>query len=104
MCRVMRQAWVWSGLLAAVLHVNLFAQLDPETRRLIQIGYNQPLEGKAPIAGYGFFYYNQPDFYKTNMTLRFAVAPIYFDGELAFKGLLGPNTDLGIGLAGGGFA
>ncbi len=86
------------------LHLSVFGQLDPEQRRLIQVAYNQPLEGRAPIAAYGFFYYNNPDFFNTNTTLRLAVAPIYLDGELGFKGLLGPNTDLGVGLAGGGFA
>lgn len=80
------------------------AQLDPEYRRLIQLGYNQPLEGKGPIAGYGFFYYNQPRCYATNLTLRVVVAPVYLDTELGFQGLLGPHTDLAIGAAGGGFA
>ena len=41
---------------------------------------------------------------RTNLTLRLAVAPVYVDSELGFVGALGPNTDLGIGLAGGGFA
>lgn len=82
----------------------LRAQLDPEKRRLVQVGFNQPLEGSAPIAAYGFYYYNNPEFLNTNMTLRLAVAPIYVDTELAFKGVLTPNTDIGIGLAGGGFA
>lgn len=80
------------------------AQLDPEHRRLVQIGYNQPLEGRGPIAGYGFFYYSRPDFLATNLTLRVAVAPIYLDTELGFRGLLGPSTDLAFGAAGGGFA
>jgi hypothetical protein len=87
-----------------VLQISTFAQLDPEKRRLIEVGYNQPLEGRAPIAAYGFFYYSNPDFFGTNMTLRLAVAPIYLDGELGFKRLLGENTDLGVGFAGGGFA
>jgi hypothetical protein len=81
-----------------------FGQLDPEKRRLVQFGYNQPLEGKSPISGYGFFYYNQPHFGATNLTLRAAVAPIYLDTELGFAGLLGAHTDLALGLAGGGFA
>jgi hypothetical protein len=80
------------------------AQIDPEKRRLIQLGYNQPLEGRGPIAGYGFFYYNKPQFCSTNLTLRLAIAPIYLDSELGFSGLLGPKTDLAVGLAGGGFA
>jgi hypothetical protein len=93
-----------SGLAAALLVPPVHAQLDPEKRRLVQIGYNQPLEGSAPMAGYGFFYYNNPEIYRTNMVLRLAVAPVYIDSELGFRGLLGPRTDLGIGLAGGGFA
>lgn len=80
------------------------AQLDPEYRRLVQLGYNQPLEGKGPVAAYGFFYYNQPNFYSSNLVLRAAVAPVYLDSELGFKHLLGPNTDFGLGIAGGGFA
>lgn len=80
------------------------AQLDPEYRRLIQLGYNQPVEGRGPIAAYGFFYYNQPNFYSSNLVLRAAIAPVYLDSELGFKSLLGPHTDFGIGVAGGGFA
>jgi hypothetical protein len=83
---------------------SAFGQLDPEKRRLIQLGYNQPMEGSAPIAAYGFFYYNRPGFLETNLTLRLAVAPIYVDAELGISGVLTPNTDLGIGIAGGGFA
>ena len=82
----------------------VFAQLDPVRRDLLQLGYNQPLEGHAPFAGYAFFYHNQPDFLRTNLTLRLAVAPVYLDSELGFVGGLGPNTDLGVGVAGGGFS
>jgi hypothetical protein len=82
----------------------LFAQIDPVKRDLIQLGYNQPLEGHAPFAGYAFYYHNQPDFLRTNLTLRLAVAPVYLDSELGFVQGLGPHTDFGIGLAGGGFA
>ncbi len=81
-----------------------FAQIDPEKRQLIQIGYNQPLEGKGPIAGYAYYYLNQPEFVHTNLTLRLAIAPVYLDSELGIAHALGQNTDLGIGLAGGGFA
>src|SRR5208283_5676838 len=51
-----------------------------------------------------YYYHNQPDFLRTNLTLRLAIAPTYLDSELGFLGALGPNTDLGFGLAGGGFA
>lgn len=80
------------------------AQIDPTQRRIVQLGYNQPTEGKAPFAGYAFYYHNQPGFVRTNWTLRAAVAPVYADTELGFRGLLSPQTDLGVGIAGGGFA
>jgi hypothetical protein len=93
----------------ALLWVSLFApghvsaQIDPVRRDLIQLGYNQAFEGHAPFAGYAFYYHNQPDFLRTNLTLRLAVAPVYLDSELGFVHGLGPNTDFALGLAGGGF-
>lgn len=90
--------------LALFLPVIASAQIDPVKRDLIQIGYNQPLEGRAPLAGYAFFYHNQPDFLRTNLTLRLALAPVYLDSELGFNHGLGPDTDFAIGVAGGGFA
>jgi hypothetical protein len=80
------------------------AQIDPVKRDLIQLGYNAAFEGHAPLAGYAFYYHNQPDFLRTNLTWRLAVAPVYLDSELGFVGGLGPNTDFAVGLAGGGFA
>ena len=62
------------------------------------------VEGHTPFAGYAFYYHNQPDFLRTNLTLRLALAPVYLDTELGFVGGLGPHTDFAIGLAGGGFA
>jgi len=92
---------LWLMLFAPIF---VFAQIDPIKRDLIQFGYNQPLEGHAPFAGYAFYYHNQPDFLRTNLTLRLALAPVYLDSELGFVGGLGPNTDFAVGLAGGGFA
>lgn len=94
---------IWVLLLGLVLQNSSHAQLDPVKRRLLQLGYNQPLEGNWPITGYAFYYHNQPEFYATNLNLRLAIAPIYIDSQLGFKSLLGPNTDFAIGLAGGGF-
>lgn len=79
-------------------------QIDPEKRQLFQLGFNQPLEGKGPIAAYAFYYHNRPGFLRTNITLRLALAPIYLDSELGFAQALGERTDFAIGLAGGGFA
>jgi hypothetical protein len=81
------------------------AQIDPTKRELIQIGYNQPLQGRGPLAAYAFCYLNKPNYFDhTNLTLRLAIAPVYLDSELGLTGALGPKTDLGIGVAGGGFA
>lgn len=82
----------------------LRAQVDPVPRQLVQVGYNQPLRGVSPLPGYAFYYLNRPDFPRTNLTLRLAVAPVYLDSELALRQAVGPQTDLAFGLAGGGFA
>jgi len=81
-----------------------FGQIDPFPRQLIQIGYDTALQGRPPLAGYAFYYWNQPDFLRTNLTLRLAVAPTYLDSELGISQALGAHTDLGIGVAGGGYA
>jgi hypothetical protein len=100
-----RPHWTWFVILICLGGSRTaHAQLDPEKRRLFQFGYNQPLQGRGPLAGYAFYYYNQPEFIQTNLTLRLAIAPVYVDSELGIRGALGPNTDLAIGLAGGGFA
>lgn len=91
-----------SGLL--LLASAATAQIDPVKRDLIQFGYNQPLEGQAPLAAYAFYYHNQPNFTRTNLTLRLALAPVYLDSELGFVHGLGPQTDFAVGAAGGGFA
>ena len=96
-------SWLFTGL-ALFVPLLVFSQIDPVPRDLIQFGYNQPAEGLEPLSGYAFYYHNDPNFLHTNLTLRLAVAPTYLDSELGFRHLLGPDTDLGLGLAGGGFA
>ena len=95
------QRLLWLSLFVPVL---VSAQIDPVKRDLIQLGLNEAFEGHAPFAGYAFYYHNQPDFLRTNLTLRLALAPVYLDSEFGFVGGLGPHTDFAIGLAGGGFA
>ena len=95
------RALLWLTLFTPVF---VSAQIDPVRRDLIQLGYNQAFEGHAPFTGYAFYYHNQPDFLRTNLTLRLALAPVYLDSEFGFVHGLGPNTDFAIGLAGGGFA
>jgi hypothetical protein len=81
------------------------AQVDPEKRRLIQMGIDQSLSGPSPEGAYLFYYINQPHFVRDDLTLRLAVAPVYIDSELAMSSspAHGGNI-LAVGLAGGGFA
>jgi hypothetical protein len=79
------------------------AQIDPEHRNLLELGYDQPLAGQGPQGVYAYYYYNNPELFKTNMALRLAIAPAYMDGEVGFKQLLSPTTDVGLGFYGGLF-
>jgi len=98
------RCWVLFCLPVCLCPSLVRGQLDPLRRDLVQVGYNQALEGHPPLSGYAFYYRNQPGFLRTNLTLRLAVAPVYLDSELGLAGVLGNHTDLGIDLAGGGFA
>jgi len=100
-----RMRYSLAALIIAGMALSASAQIDSTRRELIQLGYNQPLAGKSPLAAYGFYYLNKPNYFeRTNLTLRLALAPVYLDSELGVSGVLGPNTDLGFGFAGGGFA
>lgn len=99
-----RARMLGSGLLLWAA-LPLPAQIDPVHRQLVQVGYATPLHGKSPLSGYAFYYRNDPDFLtRTNLAWRLAVAPVYLDTELGMRDVLGPGTDLGLGVAGGGFA
>jgi hypothetical protein len=91
-------------IVGILVHLSCDAQIDPYKRQLLQFGYNQQTEGHWPTAGYAFYFLNQPDLLRADLTLRLAVAPTYVDSELGFKHALGPHTDLALGLSGGGFA
>ena len=95
--------WIAAGL-GCLSPFLALGQIDPVKRELLQFGYNGAFEGHAPLAAYAFYYLNQPDFLRTNLTLRLALAPTYLDSELGISHALGENTDLGIGLGGGGYA
>ena len=89
-------------LLGSALAV--WAQIDPYPRNLLQLGYDYSLSGQGPQSLYAYYYYNNPALMNTNTALRLAVAPVYLDGELGFRQLLSPYTDVGLGFSGGGFA
>lgn len=93
-------------LLAVVLGLTAsaaFGQIDPVSRNLVEIGYDQPLVGHGPQSEYAYYYYNRPDYFSPNVALRAAIAPAYIDSEIGFKHLLSPTTDVGFGVAGGAF-
>jgi hypothetical protein len=94
--------FIWTGLwLFGGFHA--FAQVDPEHRNLIELGVDQPLTGQGPQGIYAYYYYNNPEFFRTNIALRVAFAPAYIDSELGFKQLISRYTDVGIGISGGAF-
>lgn len=103
----MNHCWRWVFLLVLAAGLCPFraqGQIDPVKRELFQFGYNAALEGHAPLSAYAFYYRNEPEFVNTNMALRLAVAPTYLDSELGLRHAISERTDLGIGVAGGGFA
>lgn len=80
------------------------AQIDTAPRQLLHLGAEISLHDDGPYGAYGFYYLNLPNVPATNVFLRLAFAGVYADGEVAFKGLLGENTDLAIGGFGGLYA
>lgn len=91
-------------LLVAALAAPASAQIDPERRRILHMGFDKSLSGGGPTGAYLFFYSNQPDFTRKGLNLRIALAPVYVDGEVGMKNAIGENTDAAIGVFGGGFA
>jgi hypothetical protein len=84
---------------------SAWAQIDLVDRQMFPMGYNQPLQGRGPMAGYAFNYLNKPiAFNRANLTFRLAAAPVFLDSQPGIKDVLGPDTDLAVGLEGGGFA
>ncbi len=78
-----------------------YAQIDPASRSLLQLGFNSTIDGRGPVTGYVYYYRN---WLRTqDQTMRVALAPTYIDSELGLKRALGSSTDLGLGLSGGGF-
>jgi len=94
-------------MLCALISIAVWkshAQIDPEARQILHLGFTQPLHDDGPEARYLFYYWNTPNFPSTNQVLRLVIAPTYLDSELGLVGLLGANTDLGLGVYGGGYA
>lgn len=80
------------------------AQIDGAKRLLLEAGYEDGLGNPGPSAPYAFLYLNRPRVAGPGSALRLAIAPVYADAELGLPGILGADTDLGLGLSGGGYA
>lgn len=94
-----------AALLLAAAAAPAAAQIDPRHRELLQLGFHEVIGGpRGPLRGYAYLYLNEPDYLGKGRTVRLALAPVYLDTELGLKSALSPNTDLGLGLAGGGYA
>ncbi|HXR55393.1 MAG TPA: hypothetical protein VN858_01255 [Casimicrobiaceae bacterium] len=91
-------------LIALGFAAPLQAQVDPFRRDLVEIGYDQPLQGHAPVGAYVFYYLSRPQFGDADHALRIALSPVYVDGEWAVRHVFDADTDVGIGVHGGGFA
>jgi hypothetical protein len=98
-----RGRWfVLCGIFLAMA-LRVAAQVDPEYRSLLEAGGDAPLKGQGPPGIYGFYFYNNPHYFGTNIALRAAVTPVYLDSEVGFKEVLSPYTDAGIRVMGGGW-
>jgi hypothetical protein len=80
------------------------AQIDPTRRDLAELGYDQPLAGHAPVSAYVFYDFSRPQYGDARHALRVTASPVYVDGEWDIRDVLGPHTDVGLGINGGGFA
>src|SRR5215510_3397167 len=103
-CRRPRVGWrclisVW----VFVSGLSGLGQVDPFHRNLLQLGYDQPAGRQGPHGIYAYYYYNDPVFFGTNRALRLAIAPAYLDGEVGFREVLFPYTDVGVGFYGGAY-
>lgn len=93
---------IWAIGLLRLCALSAMAQIDPYPRSLLHLGADQSLTGTGPQSLYAYYYYNDPEFVRTNVALRLAIAPVYLDGEIGFRQLL-PHTDVGLRVNGGGF-
>lgn len=94
---------VLAALAALACSGLAFAQVDPVRRDLIEAGYGQPLQGRAPLGTYLFYYLSRPQFGDPDHALRIALSPAYLDAEWAVRDAFGAHTDFGVGVFGGGF-
>jgi len=52
------------------------AQMDPEKRQLVQVGFNQALDRRGPLAAYAYYHLNVPNFFSPKRSLRLVSSPV----------------------------
>jgi hypothetical protein len=95
------RALLWLTLFAPVF---ASAQIDPVKRDLIQFGYNQAFEGTSRWPPTRFIITTSRIFCARTSRCGWRSRRFIWIPNSASSARLGPNTDLAIGLAGGGFA
>ncbi len=78
------------------------AQIDPEPRTNIELGFEGPMRGNGPVSGYGFLLLNRPHFKYDDLYLRVVVSP-YSMVEIIRDNLPARNHAIGINIGGGFF-
>ncbi len=79
------------------------AQLDPQPRTNVEVGFEAPLRGNGPLDGYGFLLWNRPNFPAEDWYLRVVASPVYVRSELVRDRWPAEGHAVGIGIFGGLF-
>jgi len=90
-------------LLVAVGTRSAFAQVDVEHRRSLMVQTSFSANGEEQLGGFGFYWFNENNFPRTNMALRVIFAGIYLGSELSYFLPAATNTAVGLGAGGGAF-
>jgi hypothetical protein len=102
MKRFCRALFVFAALFTTA--APLFAQVDIEHRRILQLQTGVGIEGEEQLGALGYFWFNENNFPATNMALRVVFAGVFLDSELSFFCPANSNLAAGVGLSGGFFA
>lgn len=89
-------------LLFSALAGTAAAQIDPEPRANLELGFEGPLRGNGPVSGYGFFLWNRPHFHDEDLYLRAVVSPYIFL-EAIRDNWPGEGQAVGVNIGGGFF-
>ncbi len=89
-------------LLLTAFAAIAFAQIDPEPRANLELGFEGPLRGNGPVSGYGFFLWNRPHFLDQDLYVRAVVSPYIFL-EAVRDNWPGKGQAVGVNIGGGFF-